>query len=172
MSAYYHRNMRMHIVTLLFLFIFIIGLLFLFLGSVKAEMKQYPVSMLYHVFTTDVVVVQWDNPDPMILTEFYFWNIGEEKKYLTGSGNISQLTFTLPRTGLYVFYARFQDPTDPLLFTDWSNSLDSNVAKIKLVGQSEYIPGAWAIYGHVAPPTDGGIERSTRKGVVSAPKKK
>lgn len=137
---------------------------FLFaIGNVKAETKQFPEATLYQCLTSDTLTVAWDNPDNL-LTEFYFWNLGEETKYLPGTTNSNQINIKLPRTGLYVFYARFK--TGDTTYTEWMNSMDKNFAQVKPIGQTDYVAGAWVLYGHIAPPTGGGVERTiTRKGV-------
>jgi len=150
MSAYCHSNMRMHISVLLFAFLLLIAALFFVLSHVQAGIVQSPQLTIYQCYTSDPLTIAWENPDAL-LAEFYLWNIGEQKKYRINTSIGTQKTFKLPRTGLYSFYIRFKLPDNT--YTEWTNSLESDFCKIIPIGQTEYVPGAWVIYGHVAPPT-------------------
>jgi hypothetical protein len=163
MSAYCHRNMRMSVPLLLLHLCFLILFLFFLVGIAKAELKQFPPMTIYQCYTSDNLTVAWDNSTAE-LTEFYFFNIGEQRKYLTGTTNSGTLSFKLPKTGLYSFYLRFKLVDGS--YTEWVNSEDSELAQIIPIGQSQYTPGAWIIYGHIAPPSGGGVVSMTREGVI------
>jgi len=124
-------------------------------------------SLTLYTDTTDKdITVTWDAVVdanyPDIHYDFFLWNHGEEDKYLIGGTQQTQVTFKLPRTGLWVFYARTCDKarteTDKIC-SSWAHS---NLTELDgtLFGQVEdptnpgtYIPGNWMIYGHIAPPT-------------------
>lgn len=150
MSAYCHSNMRMTIFVLLLSFLLLIAALFFVLSHVNAEIIQSPQLTIYQCYTSDPLTIAWENPNDL-LVEHYFWNIGEKKKYRINTATGTQKTFKLPRTGLYSFYMRFKLPDGT--YTEWTNSLENGFAQIKPIGQTTYVPGAWIIYGHVAPPT-------------------
>lgn len=150
MSAYCHSNMRMTIFILLMSFLLLIAAMFFTLSHAKAEVVQSPQVTIYQCYTSDTLTIAWENSNNL-LAEFYLWNIGEQKKYRSGTIISSQKAFKLPRTGLYSFYIRFKLPDGS--YTEWTNSLESNFCQIIPIGQTSYIPGAWVIYGHVAPPT-------------------
>ena len=96
------------------------------------------------------------------------WNFGEEKKYLLGKTQLLQVTFQLPRTGLYIFYARACDKPETDSTRECSTYAHSMLADPETgipYGQVEdpnnpgtYIQGKWMIYGHVAAPTGGGVD--------------
>ena len=126
---------------------------------------------LYHHSTDEKITVAWDSSItteyPEVFYDFFIWNKGEERKYLLGRGQTTEVTIQLPRTGLYVFYAKacnkiYTDETR--ICSVWSNSnltrLDGTpfgqVADPDNPGQ--YIPGNWIIYGHIAAPTGGGVD--------------
>jgi hypothetical protein len=150
MSAYYHNNMRITIFILLLSFLLLIAAMFFVLSHAHAGIIQSPQVTIYQCYTSDPLTIAWENPN-ILLAEYYFWNIGEQKKYRANSTIGAQTTIKLPRTGLYSFYIRFKLPDNT--YTEWTNSLESGFCQIIPVGQTNYVPGAWVIYGHVAPPT-------------------
>jgi hypothetical protein len=127
---------------------------------------------IYTIPTSEDITIEWDYddsdpPDPDINFDFYVWNRGEEKKYLIGNTQQKEATVKLPRTGLYVFYARSCDSPkgeEDRSCSSWGNSImvladGTLLGKIKDPNNpEEYIPGNWLIYGHIAAPTGGGID--------------
>jgi hypothetical protein len=126
---------------------------------------------LYQESTDKDMTIAWDavvdDNYPDIHYDFFLWNQGEERKYLIGATQLTQVTFKLPRTGLFAFYAKTCDKvkteTDRIC-SQWSHSAlereDGTVfGKVHdPANPTEYIPGKWMIYGHVAAPTGGGID--------------
>jgi hypothetical protein len=126
---------------------------------------------LYQESTDKDMTIAWDAVVdanyPDIHYDFFLWNQGEEKKYLTGATQQIQVTFQLPRTGLFAFYARTCDraktETDRVC-SQWSHSaleredgtLFGRIADPANPG--DHIPGKWMIYGHIAAPSGGGVD--------------
>ncbi len=126
---------------------------------------------LYQESTDKDMTIAWDavvdDNYPDIHYDFFLWNQGEEKKYLIGATQQIEVTFKLPRTGLFAFYARTCDraktETDRIC-SQWAHSaleredgtLFGRIADPANPG--DHIPGKWMIYGHVAAPTGGGID--------------
>jgi hypothetical protein len=150
MSAYCHRNMRMTISILLLSFLLLIAAMFFTLSHIHAGVVQSPQVTIYQCYTSDALTIAWENPDSL-LAEYYFWNIGEQKKYRSNTTIGTQITVKLPRTGLYSFYIRFKLPDST--YTAWTNSMEDDFCQIIPIGQTNYAPGAWIIYGHIAPPS-------------------
>lgn len=126
---------------------------------------------LYQHATDKDMTIAWDAivdaNYPDIHYDFFLWNQGEEAKYLIGATQLTQVTFKLPRTGLFAFYARTCNKTKTetdRICSQWSHSAleqedGTPFGKIKDPANSTvYIPGNWMIYGHIAPPTGGGVD--------------
>jgi len=152
--------------TLIGILIFLI--ICVFVDYCNAETTIHPDLTLYTMTTDVLLTIEWDDTNSLVdFFEFYLWNYGEEKKYLIGKTQQIRATMFLPRTGLWVFYIKTCDKVetdDTRECSDWvhSNLLDSQGVPYGKVEDSNnpgtYIKGKWMIYGHVAPPTSGGIE--------------
>jgi hypothetical protein len=126
---------------------------------------------LYTESTDKEITVAWDavvdSNYPDIFYDFFLWNQGEEQKYLTGATQQIEVTFKLPRTGLYVFYGKScnkaKTETDRIC-SSWNHSAmeqEDGTPSGKVKDPNDptvYIPGNWMIYGHIAAPTGGGVE--------------
>jgi hypothetical protein len=127
---------------------------------------------LYQEPTGKDITIAWDDTNADITGEnyhFFLWNEGEQKKYLTGKTQQTQITIKLPRTGLWLFYARAckpdaSDPPEQGQCSDWGHSALEQLDGTAF-GQIDnpanpgtLINGKWMIYGHVAAPSGGGIE--------------
>ena len=143
-------------------------------GVRNVQLTKNPVRKitLYQFDTDKDITVAWDDNNdpekyPEIFFDFFLYNEGEEQKYLIGKTQQFKVTFKLPRTGLYLFYARSCDKVytdDTRTCSLWSHSALKNLDGT-LFGRvedpnnpGEYIPGNWLIYGHIAAPTGGGID--------------
>jgi len=97
------------------LFYFFIGVLVILLTTLLAELASaaevHSDMTLYTTSTDKDVTIAWDDTNLSLedFFDFYMWNYGEEKKYLLGKTQLLEVTFKLPRTGLYIFYARACD---------------------------------------------------------------
>lgn len=127
---------------------------------------------LYQEPTGKEMTIAWDDTNADLTDEkyqFFLWNEGEEKKYLTGQTQQTEVTIKLPRTGLWVFYARackstVADPPKEGECSDWGHSALEQLDGTPF-GQIDdpanpgtRIQGKWKIYGHVAAPSGGGVE--------------
>lgn len=139
--------------------------------SLKRDEIQSDIT-LYTYPTDKDLTVAWDSTNdpekyPEIFYDFYLWNHGEEKKYLLGRTQLLQVTMTIPRTGLWIFYARSCNKafteTDRIC-SSWGNSnlteLDGTpFGKIDdPANPGTLIRGNWIVYGHIAAPSGGEIE--------------
>lgn len=127
---------------------------------------------LYQEPTGKDITIAWDDTNADITGEkyhFFLWNEGEQKKYLTGKTEQTQVTIKLPRTGLWLFYARackpdVSDPPKQGECSDWGHSALEQLDGTAFgqvddpVNPGTFIKGKWMIYGHVQAPSGGGIE--------------
>lgn len=140
--------------------------------NVKLEKDPITSNLTLYQFSTDKdITIAWDavvdENYPDIFYDFFVWNDGEERKYLLGHTELIQVTFKLPRTGLWTFYAKSCDKEYTIadrICSSWGHSALENLDGTSF-GQVEdpnnpgtYINGSWKIYGHIAAPTGGGIE--------------
>lgn len=169
--------MNKHHITghnLFWLFLGVIIILILCVVVDCADAAEVHSELTLYTTTTDKdITIRWDDTNPNRSDEeyeFYVWNYGEKKKYLIGSTQAIQVTFKLPRTGLYIFFARAcadvtinENTTYECSIWVNSNMVDLNTqvpyGKVEDPNNpGTYIQGKWMIYGHVAPPTGGGVE--------------
>lgn len=143
-------------------------------GVRNVKLEKDPVTSnltLYHYSTDKDITVAWDavvdENHPDIYYDFFVWNQGEEQKYLLGRTQAVQVTFKLPRTGLYAFYAKACNKShteEDRLCSQWAHSALENLdgtsfGKVKDPNNpGTYINGGWLIYGHIAAPTGGGVD--------------
>jgi len=127
---------------------------------------------LYQEPTSKDITIAWDDTNADITDEkyqFFLWNEGEQKKYLKGQTQQTEVTFKLPRTGLWIFYARtcvpdVSDPPEQGQCSQWGHSAleDINGTAFGQINDpanpGSLIKGKWMIYGHVAAPSGGGVE--------------
>lgn len=127
---------------------------------------------LYIKPTDKNITIGWDSTNdpikyPEIFYDFFLWNRGEETKYLLGRTQLLQVTIIIPRTGLWIFYAKACDKehtNDTRKCSNWSHSALVGSDGIPFgqvkdpANPGSYIPGRWMIYSHIAAPTSGGIE--------------
>jgi hypothetical protein len=131
--------------------------------------KAHPNLTLYTMTTDEDVTIAWDdtNIDLTDFFDFYMWNYGELQKYIIGRTQQLRVTIKLPRTGLYIFYVRTCDKPESDTTRECSIYAHSNLVDAETgvpygniedpANPGTYIKGKWMIYGHVAPPTGGGV---------------
>lgn len=130
--------------------------------SVKAEIISITNLTLYHMYTNEYFTIAWDDAN-VDHYNYYLWNYGEKRKYAEGRTSNTQTPMALPRTGLWQFFIRSCN-ADESSCSNYSHSLqiDANgnpIASIEDPNNPDaQIKGTWLIYGHVAPPSGGGIE--------------
>lgn len=125
---------------------------------------------LYTLTTDKQITIGWDdsNPDVSDYFDFYMWNHGEQRKYAIGKTQALEVTFYIPRTGLYVFFCRACDKpeTDATReCSEYSSSVMEQAdgtpyAQVKDPATGQYIPGKWMVYGHIGAPTGGGVSNT------------
>lgn len=127
---------------------------------------------LYQHSTGEDITIAWDavvdERYPDIYYDFFLYNEGEERKYLLGYTQQIEATFKLPRTGLWIFYAKTcnkpHTETEDRICSQWAHSALEDINGIPLAQINDpanpgtLIKGKWMIYGHVAPPTGGGVD--------------
>ena len=73
----------------------------------------------------------------------------------------------MPRTGLWIFYARACDKVhtdETRICSMWANSAMEQLDGTPFgkvddpANPGQFIPGNWVIYGHIAAPTNGGVD--------------
>jgi hypothetical protein len=130
---------------------------------------------LYQEPTGKDMTIAWDavvdERYPDIFYDFFLYNEGEERKYLIGHTQTIEVTFKLPRTGLWVFYARScnkefttEESEEPRICSQWGHSALEQLDGTPF-GQindpnnpGTLVKGKWMIYGHVAAPSGGGVD--------------
>ncbi len=127
---------------------------------------------LYQIDTDKDVTIGWDDTNTDLEGEiyhFFLWNEGEEKKYLIGETQQLQVTIKVPRTGLWIFYARaclstVSDPPKENECSQWAHSAleqEDGTAFGKVddpTNPGTQINKKWMIYGNIAAPSGGGVE--------------
>jgi hypothetical protein len=143
-------------------------------GVRNVKLEKDPVNpnlTLYQHSTDENMTIAWDavidENYPDIHYDFFAYNEGEEKKYLSGHTQATEVTIKVPRTGLYTFYGRSCNKAhteENRICSKWSHSALENLDGTSF-GQVEdpdnpgtYINGGWKIYGHIAAPTGGGVD--------------
>jgi len=130
---------------------------------------------LYQEPTGKNMTIAWDavvdERYPDIFYDFFLYNEGEERKYLIGHTQATEVTFKLPRTGLWIFYAQScnkpfttDESEEPRICSQWGHSALEQLDGTPF-GQVDdpanpgtLVKGKWMIYGHVASPTGGGVD--------------
>jgi hypothetical protein len=133
-------------------------------GNGKAEIISITNLTLYHVYTNEQFTIAWDDAN-VDHYSFYLWNYGEKAKYAEGSTAQTQVPIFLPRTGLWQFFIKSCN-ADETECSEYAHTLQLDaegnpIAQIQDPNNpNASIKGTWLIYGHVAPPSGGGIETS------------
>jgi hypothetical protein len=156
--------------SLFILFGILLSILFMGIFDYTFGAEVHSDLTLYTTLTDKDVTIAWDDTNIELLDffDFYMWNYGEEQKYLIGKTQQLQVTIKIPKTGLYIFYVRACDKAeadDTRLCSIYANSnlvdTETNIPYGKVedpANPGTYIKGKWMIYGHVAPPTGGGVD--------------
>jgi hypothetical protein len=156
--------------SLFILFGILLGSIIILSTDYAFGAKTHPDITLYTTLTDKDVTIAWDDTNTELLDffDFYMWNYGEEQKYIIGKTQQLQVTIMIPKTGLYIFYIRACDKIETDDTRNCSEYVNSNlvgsVTKIPYgkvedpANPGTYINGKWMIYGHVAPPTGGGVD--------------
>ena len=153
---------------------FLLGVIIVILFTVMCEMVKaedlttHHAITLYTMSTDKQLTVAWDdsNPDIADYFDFYMWNHGEQKKYAIGKTQLLEVSFYIPRTGLYVFFCRACDKPESDTTRQCSTYSSSVMeqqdgtpyAQVKDPATGQLIPGKWMVYGHVGAPTGGGVD--------------
>jgi len=147
-------------------------------GVRNVQLKKDPVSSditLYQHSTDENITIAWDavidENYPDIHYDFFAYNQGEERKYLLGHTQQTQVTIKLPRTGLYIFYGRTcdkefttEESEEPRICSQWAHSAleqedGTSFGKVEdPKNPGQYINRGWMIYGHIAAPSGGGVD--------------
>ena len=115
------------------------------LEVVNLESVDY---VTYFLTTDKSVIVSWDEQAAAQYYEVRLYHVEREDEVSAGSGRTKKnsITFQLPRSGHFIAKIRAcNDDLDPPC-SDWSESIDPEIAKVN--GE----PRAWWLYGHVAGP--------------------
>ena len=121
--------------------------------------EQHDAMTIYTMTTDEPITIAWDDSDPQYFN-FYVWNFGEERIYLNGETQQTQVTIYLPRTGLWIFYCAECDSPASNANRQCSGYAQSNLIEFSQVRDpvsGNYIAGRWMIYSHVSPPSEGGV---------------